>query len=313
MHSDGSIYGGYSYLKSVEEAEQQKKGETYSEEQINTSLQELSEVEQQQIEEAVEIEQKIIELNDYKNNSILMQMNPYAEDAVVLQYYVNTLAYDANDLVALYVDYINNQGIVSRYIEEGLDEQNAFFFGELVSANAIQNSHLGLNEDLSNSQFNITVVGADSEQAEKVANEEKGFVDEYKDKLNSQVASHELDMINYAKGKTADESLADQQLNVNSKIVTLNQKYEALIANFSKKQLAVYQGDVEQENVETATLSTEVVKPTISIKYIFMGIIAGIILGVLGSTMSYSMSSKIYKIEVMRELYCTNVYAMSFR
>lgn len=313
MHSDGSIYGGYSYLKSVEEAEQQKKGETYSEEQINTSLQELSEVEQQQIEEAVEIEQKIIELNDYKNNSILMQMNPYAEDAVVLQYYVNTLAYDANDLVALYVDYINNQGIVSRYIEEGLDEQNAFFFGELVSANAIQNSHLGLNEDLSNSQFNITVVGADSEQAEKVANEVKGFVDEYKDKLNSQVASHELDMINYAKGKTADESLADQQLNVNSKIVTLNQKYEALIANFSKKQLAVYQGDVEQENVETATLSTEVVKPTISIKYIFMGIIAGIILGVLGSTMSYSMSSKIHKIEVMRELYCTNVYALSFR
>ena len=132
---------------------------------------------EQAIVENKAIEKQLMNNTEYQKKSILMNIDPYNENQVILQYYVNA-HYSVNlsesftkdytpTLIKAYETYLANLNFTEDFVRT-LDVDDSRYLSELIRINLdiMQNSSSGFDSsDLSVDTFRVSVTGKDMDQA----------------------------------------------------------------------------------------------------------------------------------------------------
>lgn len=242
---------------------------------------EFTEEELVEIEDAKAIQEAMDENRDYLENSILMNVDPYAENVLVLQYYVdsdyqfNYTSDNSGDytssVVTAYGDYVKSGKVAEKIVDTlGLDCEPRYM-EELIS------SVWSYQDEI----FSIEVIYPDentlNEMIEVITDEMEGQVD----RINQTIGSHTLKLLSSDIMLKTDSELASRQKAIQDIITSYRTQLTSLKASMTEDQLAQLTNEKvsDEENEEKPVVTA--VRPSVSVKYIVLGVLAGIFLGVV--------------------------------
>lgn len=206
-------------------------------EEMQPSLEELeeklTEEENEGILKARELQGQIEAQKKYQAESIRMNLDPYAVNEVVFQYYVDTeyvinldeeIQSDYGDeLVWAYTAYVE-KNVLQSLLKEKLNwDMDAAYIGELLHA---EPANMG-------NQFTLTVVGVDADQAEELAEQAADVLETYQSTLTDKIGSHKLILLDRSTAVVHDTALADEQTKLDESISAWQTKLDTLTAAFS--------------------------------------------------------------------------------
>lgn len=176
--------GGYKYVKDSRAAE------AAANEQSLASMEDtLSEEEQKEVNNVINIQTNLEEQQEYVENSILMQINAYDESNVIMQYHfdVNVSQNDdySYDLLTEYQNYIDSGAIASDLKDKGI-ELEPQYISELISIdyNMISSDDTVINFDSAQANsFTIKVIHKSEEECLRLAETIAQCMNEYRNTL----------------------------------------------------------------------------------------------------------------------------------
>ena len=102
-----AIFGGYKYAKDSKAASNASESTTDMKVKLDDDA-------QAEVNNVLTIKDNLDEQQKYADNSVLMQIDPYNESLVTLQYHYSTDDKDySSDLLNSYMSYVNNGGLSS--------------------------------------------------------------------------------------------------------------------------------------------------------------------------------------------------------
>lgn len=264
----------------------------------------LTEEESESISKAQALQHQITSQKKYQAESIRMNLDAYAIDEVILQYYVDT-DYAINldeeiqkdygeELVWAYTSFVENnsiQGLLGTKLDWGID---SVYIGELLSVKSVDEGN----------QFTLVVAGADAEQAEELAEQAAALLEEYQSTLADKIGSHKLILLDRCTTVANESALADEKNALDERIAAQQTKLEALTAAFSAAQLQVYQGEDE----ETDKAEVIAVTPGFSVKYLVLGAFVGIFLSCVWLAICFILNGRIKDVRELQELYGLSIF-----
>lgn len=279
----------------------QNESETISIEEIEAQL---TEEEQARLSEANNLRVQVEGQEQYQKESVRINLDAYAENIVVLQYYVNTnysfninediVPDHVNDIIAAYVSYIGNNGIhkeLGKQLQWDIDE---CYIDELVCAN-INNT---------GDMFTVQILGADADKADELADAVAASVAQYQSNLIEKIGEHELVMVDRYSSVVIDNNLATEQSKLETSIKTLRANLAAVVAEFSSNQLAVWNMEsnmAEGEEEEPQPIVVPV--PTVSVKYILLGAFVGIFLSCIWIVCRCLLNARLQNVGELQQMY----------
>lgn len=288
---------------------------TQEELEASMSIQDLDEV-----TAAVALRRQADERSVYMESSVLMRINPYEENVVYQQYYVNAaselVSLDANDAYIAYVD----QGLLAKAIaDEGNYEIEPVYLAELISiekenAGAYINSKsaadrmaLNVEGNAEERVFTVKVVGTSKETAEELATDVKSALQKYSSMIESNIGAHQLRLMAENSVVIADQSMAELQNWNATSIKTICNNLDSMKNEMTGDQITLYTYRTtvlaEEESV-TATVATTTEKTvSISAKHLVIGVVVGIILGCVIIAVMYLFAAALRNGEEVKNLY----------
>lgn len=285
---------------------------------IETSKLSMPEEEQLKLERAIiennAIERQLASNLQYQENSILMNIDPYNVNQILLQYFIDT-----HYIINL------NEDIQQDYTQELLSFYSAFVKNSELIKNCAQNLTLDneqyltelikVNNDVSVSgktSFLITITGKDMAQAEVIAEVVKDAVDEYKEELSSKICSHDLMLISDREQVVQDNELAEKQAKTESTIYNLRVQQENLKAKLNSQQLQILESEQLESNgildlTEISNLQQDV---EFSIKYAILGFLVGVFLVCAVIALKYMFDSNLKTEKELQDFYNLRIFGV---
>lgn len=264
----------------------------------------LTEEESEGILKAQAIQSLITSQKKYRAESVWMNLDAYAIDEVILQYYVDT-DYVVNldeeiqkdygeELVWAYTAYVEQNSIQS-LLKSRLDwNMDGAYIGELLSVKPADESN----------QFTLVVTGANPDQAAELADQAATLLEEYQSMLADKIGSHKLTLLDRSATVVNDTALAEIQSAFDEKITAQQTKLDTLTAAFSAAQLRVYQGEAEEaEKAEIIAAA-----PGFSVKYLFLGAFVGIFLSCVWLALCFIMNGRVKTVQDLQEYYSLSIF-----
>ena len=258
---------------------------------------------------AVSLKAAIDSKSLYMNESVLMNINAHAEDAVILQYSVEGA--EAENIVNSYVNYINSGSIVSDINKEGVHVAEGYL-SELIEVLPNQTEDAMKN-------FTVKVMNSDAESVGLLADAVNDQLTTYAANFNENNQTHILNLDSRKQVQIIDEALAEKQDAYAQETEDQQNKLASIKADMNANQLRVYLdmekdifiwGDDEEEQTETAEDSvsgTEVVKVSINKKQIMIGAVAGAAIAVVYIFLAYLLSTRIRTKDEVESIYQTRL------
>ena len=250
----GLVFGAMRYRKDYAAAH------TPAPEVKNTTLEDAyADLDKDQYERvilAVSLKAAIDSKSLYMNESVLMNINAHAEDAVILQYSVEGA--EAENIVNSYVNYINSGSIVSDINKEGVHVTEGYL-SELIEVLPNQTEDAMKN-------FTVKVMNSDAESVGLLADAVNDQLTTYAAKLNENNQTHILNLDSRKQVQIIDEALAEKQDAYAQETEDQQNKLASIKADMNANQLRVYLdmekdifiwGDDEEEQTETAEVPGE--------------------------------------------------------
>lgn len=248
---------------------------------------ELTEEEERDVWAAVQLESQTRALEEYLDNSALMQIDPFHKDRVVMLYKISgAKRRDLQGIVESYISYIADGGAADALKDADSKEWDMAqcYLSELILAN--QKAYAapyqvigGISEADSQAEavFYVEVTGKDAKMAKRLAANLQPVLEQYYKKAAGIAGSHKLELLSSVIGAKADNLLQGQQ----------NDKRELLKANlanlksmtdaFNKGQSAAYEEAVGMESEQGHEDGLDDAGTHgLSLKYIFVGFVGGI-------------------------------------
>ncbi len=263
-----------------------------SQEELETSMgrQDLDEV-----TAAVALKRQMDEKSAYMEASVLMQMNPYEEHAVILQYYVNADNKEtAADAADSYRAYINNYSFAQEISVKGKLELEPAYLAELVSItkdesnlyinaeNTAESINLKVEGSEAERSFCVKIVGTTAEEANIISSEVKRVLEEYQNVVTTTIGIQQLKLMEESSNVIVDQSLAELQNRNATAIKTIGNNLDKMKNEMTSDQISlyVYRTTVPTEKSENSSAGSVTTQKgaQISFKHLFIGIIVGIIL-----------------------------------
>ncbi len=275
---------------------------------------------EQAIIENKSIEQQLINNTEYQKNSILMNIDPYNQNQVVLQYYVDTnytvnlnedfSKDDTQDLIRSYKIYLLKGNIMENAVQE-MNVADQTYLAELISLDVdltAESDWGGDAESLPNHIFCVAVTGRDMEQAKAITEWVKHALEEYQSELSAKIASHELILIDSHEQVVQNRDLAEKQANVETANYNLRLQQESLKTKLSAHQLQVMEQERNNELSGENITDISSVKVGISKKYAVLGFLAGMFLACVLIILKYLMDTHIKTDKELQEFYGLRIF-----
>lgn len=218
---------------------------------------ELSETEKQAVADALLLEQETRRLENYLENSVLMQIDPYHKNRQVLLYCIDgAKRQELAVITESYLNFIVNGGAADALLETGsgagLDKS---LLSELVSAYQKAYSspyQVAVKEHdssmTSESLFYAEVTGKDAADARKLAGALQEVLEAYSKKVQETAGKHRLSLAGSMESVTADSGLLGVQHDKKAALSANKTSLKAMTDGFSIEQMAVYEEAVLQES-----------------------------------------------------------------
>lgn len=266
-----------------------------SEEDVEAAV--FTKEEQQQIDDVKDLQQLLDKQRNYMENSVLMNIDPYQECVLKLQYYVNSdykVNYTRDNeldytsaITNAYVAYANdgmNQKDIWVDFEADLEEK---YIAELISA-----------ESVSDDMFIITVKYSDMNALEKISKSVQKNLNEQTQKLSGIIGSHRLVLVSENILTQTDMALADSQKKVADLVNNYRTQITTLTSSMSEEQMKAVEQDVAKDaDKDVSVAEEELQKPGLSKKYVVLGFLAGLFLAVMVLVCIDVMSNKLQAAE----------------
>lgn len=231
----------------------------------------------------VKQEHNLASHQDYMQNSLLMQLDPYSKAFTVIDFAVTEL--EPNDFKQIYevegtpVDYIINR-IQNQYLILWNSTNLSTVLGSDVTdphwreVISLKNKGGGILE--------ITAIAKDEAASKALAQEVYSFLQDNVQTISQSAYRHSFSLLNNSSNTTADTSLADLQNN-NRRLLTT---YEKNISD-TEKALDALKEPLRAEQITVATAIRG------AVKYAILGGVLGAILGVIWAVIGYLFGSKL--------------------
>ncbi len=267
------LLGGYGYLKN------QNAGVPV---QAVTEETELTENEQWIVAEAVQLKKENDAVEEYIENSILMQADAYHRESVLLQYCIqgadlHTLP-KAVESYAAFLSYGQAAEAVQKSDQLFQDTQ-AVYLAELITAwqaaDSQQEIILDSSGDLETEKIMyVEVSGKDRKMAQQLADAVQKELGKYASAVKKKCGSHELVLLNEISRTRADNTLLLQQREKRSLLKTGRDNLETMTDGMSEMQKKAYAEESGIEKDEETDIITG--SGTSVLKYMILGLCIGV-------------------------------------
>ncbi len=283
----------------------------------------LTEPEVQAVTDAVLLQKEIRSLENYLNNSVLMQIDPYQKNRCILLYCIeNAKRQELAAITESYLSFITNGGAADELLKsESGRRMDKSCLAELISAyqKTYSSSYLAVVEEsepgssTSESLFYVEITGRDAAAAQKMALDLRGILKTFSESAIENTGRHRLKLVSSMHNITADSSL--QTLQHDKKMLLSGSKtnLKTMTDAFSSEQTAVYKKDagIEEEGLEEDVNADEVISGggfRSIIKYILFGLAGGIF--VYGGVFSclYVLRDTVKNTDELKKMYTFPVY-----
>lgn len=261
--------------------------------------------EQEEVDTVKELQKTIAKTKEYMDNSIRMNLNPYEEKVLVLQYYVDseyTFNYTqenendyTDEVLASYCNYVTSGAMVTEICNQAELEISEAYLQELISSSS--------NADT----FQIIVIFNETEMLEQLSNVIQTVVENQTSDIAKQIGSHSLKLLSINIKTQADTSLATQQKTQSDALSAYRTQLTSLKDALTEAQLTVLNMEIQQEEAEEgAEIETDVVvpvSPSFSVKMLILGFIVGVFLACVWIVLEVLFTSKIQEAKELSDLF----------
>lgn len=261
----------------------------------------LKKEENEQISDAVFLQKRIDDYENYQKKSAIMQIDPYAKPVLGLQYYVQsdyTINYTRDnqrdytpELISMYCNYIGSGEMAQKVIDEVSLPVSQEDFVELVTVSNLRGEDVG--------SIYLTICYDDEEKLDKISDVIKSLMEQKSSEFQA-VGSHKLHLINQSKSVVVDSVLAEKKNTISNNVISLETQLKSLKTSMSSIQLALF--DLEVSEMRGESLEEEEV-PGFNIKYMILGAMLGIFLVCVWIACKSVFASKLQSTEEMESMY----------
>lgn len=277
----GIAMGGFSYIRSsratgTASKEKELEEEWENDEEYREHLEkELTEPEKVSVYSVLQTERQYKNTLEYIDNSILMHIDPHNVQKAELVFGVR--AEDPGMTITLsnlYDAFANGVGIYDWLAENnGMTPAMA---SEIVSLRRLSGVLVVEGNEPSvvgNDTLKVTITHSDEEKCKELAQSVVDYVEAQHDKIEQVIGEYEVELLNQTFSTTMDVSLMNQQNSYNNTIISLLSSIENSKEAFTDDQKGLYRllkGDEEEEEEEEEE-ADEVAAPSVSLKYVILG------------------------------------------
>lgn len=236
----------------------------------STSTGELTEEDIVAIENYIALEEKYDSTSQYRNNSILNNLDYTNVDCGVLTYYVDANENVKYDVSSAIVCYVNGGGLAKTLSEiEGYPAEK--YMQEIVSA-----SIAGAESGTESGVVTISVMGATKEDCLKYIESIEKEIETYIQSLKDNMGAFSMSLIqkNHIVKKAADV-YAKQQTYL-TEYTTVKNAYDFASANLTEIQKAYIMSMTEEENDSEMNLGAK-----FNLLYVVVGIVVGVLIALI--------------------------------
>lgn len=234
----------------------------------------FSEDELRQIQDAKMLQTLVDETSEYRQNSVLMNINPYQENVLTLKYYIdseysfnyieeNELNY-TQDIINAYMEYVND-GVLAQYVLDHVNINCEVRYVEEV-----------VRVESNGAILSIEVIYPDEDILQDISDIIKDMMNEQKEKMAENVGNHTLKLLAENIGVCVDKGLVAEQKYYQDILNSYRTQLNALKSEMSATQL----NELEVEKKETENV-VDIPNPSIKIFYMILGCIVGAFLAVV--------------------------------
>lgn len=243
-------------------------------EAIEQQLSALSESERLSVENLLHMRERLAEAREYNTNSLLMQMDPYNEHVLKMEYGIvldnNEQAYLSTALTAAYQENLKAQ--VSRVIMDNLQIQTEQkYVDELIQFPYY-------DEDMP-AAIEMEIVLPEGIDASLVQSEAERILNELHISLSQNICSHQIRQYYVGESIVTDYENYDDRVSHETRIANLANYIKSEEAALSSAQTTAYEQIISIQEKGAANVEAEALDaPSVSVKWFGVGFILGIII-----------------------------------
>ncbi len=300
---------GLAGLKYVSDARAYKNAQNPQTSTVTMEENSLSDEELQAVENALGLKKQIKQKEDYLAESVYMNLDAYKVNRVSVLFYATpedaesfkdeTLSFVSGNFVNAYMAYLSNGGLVSRLRKAAGKDMDVTELSELVRTTRMEGS-----------QFMVNVYAEDEAKAEEMADKMVQLVNEYHKTVEEKIGRHELSVLERCSYISYDSGMAASQNEQREGLKNMRASLQTMTTAFTAEQTELYNGvmaeemDIEQEAVREASPAS------VSKKYLVLGFLAGGFLVCMWIAGAFILSSRIYRVEELQNIYGLRIFGM---
>lgn len=257
----------------------------------------LSESELATVNDILYLNDSVIDLQDYLENSELMSMDPYEKHILTFQYEVKCSENDPSVIMMAYRDSVYSGSISKRLLDSGNVDLKEKYLNELISISLDDTAY----QDSSNRQngtFILTLCGKSVDWLNDVSDDVRVAMEDLFVTMQDALGPHSLTMVSSEIKTIYDENLASVQQSKYTQLKDMKTQLESECETLSLGQKRyILSVCLDQE---LFSLDSDNVKPGFAKKNIIYGFFLGAILMAFMICFKILFSGKILSIDELR-------------
>jgi capsular polysaccharide biosynthesis protein len=246
---------------------------------------EFTDDEQKQIDDVLQQQTLLNKYETYYEDSVLMNIDPYHEKVLVLQYYVDsdyTFNY-TKDVDKDYTSAVTNTYVA--YVANTLDTEGIWSEAGIETEDKNMNG-LITADYVSDNIFRVRVIYTDEDDLQALSKVIKDKIEARSTDFSEQIGSHTLVLTSEEISEEIDNDLVTQQSNTLTLITNCKNQITNLETSMSDEQIAAVDEEVAKMDStgedagqdDEAQQDAPATKPSLSVKNIVLGFLLGLFL-----------------------------------
>lgn len=260
----------------------------------------FTEEEEKQILAAKELAEQIDGYQKYLESSTLLQMDPYKEPVIRLQYRIDS-------------DYIINYTKDNKrdYTDDVMNAYYQYLTGGALSAEVIKTAELGISPEnfselrivlINETSLTVAIMYPEEDKLDVIAETVKTLLNQ-KETEFQEIGSHELYLVEESKNMVVDAELKEKKTTILNNISNLRTQLISVKASLTEEQLKALNKQEEQGAKPEEKSQILVAKPGLRKNYLFLGAFVGVFLVCIWISCKVLFTAKLQSAEEIRTFY----------